>query len=587
MATVDEIKIIVQAQVDDAIAKMNALNNVNRKNANTGLDLAKSIAGYTTGYALAVVAAQKVLSTVGDLVTTSIKLAAAQERIKMEFAVLTGSMEIGNKLFGQMNDLAAETPLQLDSITAAGKQLLSVGVPVDDITNKLRMLGDVAMGNPEKLDRLTSAFGQLRSKGVASMEQLNRFIEAGVPIMAELEKQTGRSGDEVFKMVSQGKIGYAEVNRALESLTGEGGLMHDMMAKVAQTAEGKFSTALDNARLKLADIGTNMLPLVTSALDAFNSAMDKGAENELLNNVITGRIKTYEDYASAVEVARKRVAVASQEENARTDPVSLIIARGQLDALEKMAPKYEKLAMLANAREKAEEQAAKAAADAIKVEADARATETFAYEGAMFARQQAYTAYYADKKEKDEEAVSVEIDGYTKMLEERKKAYEKYFAGLAEAEDKAAKDQIAKQEEVAQIIAGVMTDSFELLGEALAGSEDGWKKWQAAGIKAIADILEKWATAQILMGIGNLFGKDPIKGLGQIAAGTAGAIGAGVLNQAANEMVQTRSITTNTSVASNTGPTYVVTQNVAGSVISQTELGNFAAQATATASRGY
>jgi len=289
MATVDEIKIVVRAEVDEAIAKMAKLDAVNKSNSKTGVDLAKSIAGYTTGYGLAVQAGQAVVRVTSELVTNSIKLAAAQERVKMEFSVLTGSMETGNKLFVQMNTLAAQTPLEMADITAAGKQLLSVGVPIGEITTKLRMLGDVAMGNPEKLDRLTQAFGQLRSKGVASMEQLNRFIEAGVPIMAELEKQTGKTGDEVFKMVSQGKIGYNEVTRALESMTGEGGLMHDMMKKVAETTEGKFSTAMDNARMQLADIGNTLLPFVNSQLDAFNNKMSNMATAKIIVDVAMGK----------------------------------------------------------------------------------------------------------------------------------------------------------------------------------------------------------------------------------------------------------------------------------------------------------
>jgi tape measure domain-containing protein len=247
--------------------------------------MAKSIAGYTNAYNIGIQAAQKVIGVVAELAKQSVVLAAAQERVKMEFSVLTGSMETANKLFAQMNQLASQTPLEMADITAAGKQLLSVGVPVDQITEKLRMLGDVAMGNPEKLDRLVSAFGQLRSKGVASMEQLNRFIEAGVPIMAELQKQTGKTGDEVFKMVSSGKIGFAQVEEALRSLTGEGGLMEGMMAKVAQTTEGKFSTALDNAKLKLADIGKNLMPVVTKALDAFNRAMDESNRKDAVKNL--------------------------------------------------------------------------------------------------------------------------------------------------------------------------------------------------------------------------------------------------------------------------------------------------------------
>jgi tape measure domain-containing protein len=285
---VDEIKIVVKPEADAAIGKMQQLNNAMTSNSKTGLDLAKSIAGYTSAYGLAVQAGQKIIATLGELISNSVKLAAAQERVRMEFGVLTGSMEIGNRIFSDMNRLAAQTPLEMDAITAAGKQLLSVRVPVEQVTDTLRMLGDVAMGNPEKLERLTMAFGQLKSKGVASMEQLNRFIEAGVPIMAELEKQTGLTGQEVFKLVSDGKIGFDDVNLALQNLTSEGGLYHDMMKQVAETTEGKFSTALDNAKMQLSEIGKSMLPAVTEALDWFNQVMDEFATSRNLNNLLSG-----------------------------------------------------------------------------------------------------------------------------------------------------------------------------------------------------------------------------------------------------------------------------------------------------------
>jgi tape measure domain-containing protein len=301
MATVDEIKIVVRAEVDAAIAKMKQLDETNKSNAKTGLDLAKSIAGYTTAYGLAVQAGRAVISGMADMVKTSVQLAAAQERVKMEFSVLTGSMETANDLFNKMNALASQTPLELENITAAGKQLLSVGIPVDEITNKLRMLGDVAMGNPEKLERLTLAFGQLKSKGVASMEQLNRFIEAGVPIMKELEKQTGATGAEVFKMVSEGKIGFADVEKALKNMTDEGGLYHDMMNKVAETAEGKFSTAMDNTKLQLAEIGKTMLPAVTKALDWFNKVMEEFSGKRNLSSIMSGGTG---DIQSAIDMTR-------------------------------------------------------------------------------------------------------------------------------------------------------------------------------------------------------------------------------------------------------------------------------------------
>lgn len=298
MATVDEIKIVVQAEVDEAIRRMRELDRVNRQNENTGLDLAKSIAGFTTGYDLAVQAGQKLIAMTGELIKKSVQLAMSQEKVKMEFSVLTGSMENGNKLFADMNKLAAQTPLRLEDITAAGKQLLAVGIPISDVTEKIRFLGDVAMGDAEKLDGLTQAFAQLKSKGVASMEQINRFIEAGVPIMDELGKQTGKTGQELFKFISDGKIGFADVESALRGITSEGNLMHDMMLKVSETTEGKFSSAMDAIDMKLANIGTNSLPVINTMLDSMSRIF--GRMN--LGDEVTTALKTGKgDFSSLLQ----------------------------------------------------------------------------------------------------------------------------------------------------------------------------------------------------------------------------------------------------------------------------------------------
>lgn len=327
-------------------------------------DLAKDIAGFTTIYDLAVDAGKAFVRMIKDTAVKAVTLAMSMERTQMEFSVLTGNFATGNKLLAEFNKLGAETPLELQDIVASGKQLLSVGVNVNKVTDTIRMLGDVAMGSPEKLQRLTEAFGQLRSKGVASMETLNRFIEAGVPIMSELGKITGASTAEIFKMVSLGKIGFKEVEQALKNVTGAGGLFENMMAKVATTAEGKWSTAIDNMNARLRRMGTEALPMVNAALDTFNAKMDKSATVDNISDVLKGTVTSAEGVRQAlIDIQNGISDIEKGKTKDQYAQASLYLYKQQLETIKKIHTTLQPLWA-------AQESAAKLQADADRIRAE-------------------------------------------------------------------------------------------------------------------------------------------------------------------------------------------------------------------------
>jgi len=69
-------------------------------------------------------------------------------------------------------------------------------------------------------------------------------------------------------MVSAGKIGFPEIEKAFVVLTEDGGKFEGMMDKLSQTTMGKFSSAMDNAQQAAASFGDLLLPMVNEVLDA-------------------------------------------------------------------------------------------------------------------------------------------------------------------------------------------------------------------------------------------------------------------------------------------------------------------------------
>ena len=201
----------------------------------------------------------------------AVKNAADFEKQRVAFGTLLKDVDKGNKLFEDLKKFSAETPLALGDITSASERLLAVGVGMESQVDVLRQLGDLALGDSLKLDRLTNAYTKLKTKGRASLEELNLFTDAGIPLMDTLAQTMGVTTQEVFKLVSAGKVGMPEVQKAMDALTGAGGTFNNAMKNASETTSGQFSTALDNAKIASAELGKVMLPTINKILLSITS----------------------------------------------------------------------------------------------------------------------------------------------------------------------------------------------------------------------------------------------------------------------------------------------------------------------------
>jgi tape measure domain-containing protein len=220
-------------------------------------------------------------------IVTGVKMAANIEAQIVRFGILTGQMEKGARLYERIVEFSARTPFLLPDLGKASQILLAFGSPLENVMDELQRLGDLAMGDADKLERIVTSFGKVRSRGTAHMRELNRFIMSGVPIIQELNKNIGVTGEELFKMVERNEITFEHVEKAVKSLTNEGGRFHDMTMKVSTTLEGRFSTALDNLRINLASLFDPFVEDIKEILVKFIDwsqgfrALSEGARKEI------------------------------------------------------------------------------------------------------------------------------------------------------------------------------------------------------------------------------------------------------------------------------------------------------------------
>ena len=228
--------------------------------ANTMLRLGRVMSRYFTTAVVAATAA-------------GLKMSANIEAQIVRFNILTQTMsgvsDRGKKLFEELIEYSARTPFQLNEIDEAAQTLLAFGTPVEQVMGELKMLGDVAQGDSEKLERVAMSFGKVRSRGTAHMRELNRFIMSGVPIIGQLSKNLGLTGEQLFKAVAANKVAFEDVNQAIKDLTSAGGKFNNMTEQVSVTLQGRFSTALDNLKLDLASVTQDFTDDVKKLLEDF------------------------------------------------------------------------------------------------------------------------------------------------------------------------------------------------------------------------------------------------------------------------------------------------------------------------------
>lgn len=188
------------------------------------------------------------------------------EQYTTSLKVMLGSTEKASAMIEKMRDFAAKTPLTLENVISGGSLLMSYGVDESNLINTMTKLGDLARGNAEKMDRITLAYGQMLAKGKVTGEELMQMTEAGVPLQTALAESIGVTGEEFSKMVSAGKVGIDDLNKAITGLTTGNGKFAGMMEKQSQTMRGMLSTLLDNLSEFMRKMGEGAFGEVKSAL---------------------------------------------------------------------------------------------------------------------------------------------------------------------------------------------------------------------------------------------------------------------------------------------------------------------------------
>jgi tape measure domain-containing protein len=187
------------------------------------------------------------------------KLAIQAEQAEVAFTTMLRSSSAAKSMLADLSKFAADTPYESPEVIDAAKQLLAYGVEADRIQGTLRMLGDVASGVSAPLGDIAYLFGTAKTQGRLFAMDINQLTNRGIPIIKALAATMGVAQSSVKELVSEGKVGFPELQGAFKYLTKEGGQFSGMMSAQSKTMAGLWSAFKDNLGMTLRQIAEQLM----------------------------------------------------------------------------------------------------------------------------------------------------------------------------------------------------------------------------------------------------------------------------------------------------------------------------------------
>lgn len=237
------------------------------------------------------------VSQIKEFVSQVANVRGQFQQLEMAFKTMLGSAEKADALMQQLIKTAATTPFGMTDVAQGAKQLLAYGVQADKVNETLIRLGDIAAGLSIPLNDLAYLYGTTMVQGRLYTQDLNQFLGRGIPLTDELAKQFGVAKDKVKDLVTEGKVGFPEVEKAIIAMTSEGGKFGGLMEAQSHTITGQISNIEDSIDQMFNELGKKSEGVISDVLSLTSKAIDNW---ENIGKVLLVVISTYGAYKAAV-----------------------------------------------------------------------------------------------------------------------------------------------------------------------------------------------------------------------------------------------------------------------------------------------
>lgn len=179
-----------------------------------------------------------------------------------QFETLLGSADKASEMMKRVKQDAKDNPIfGTESLVAANAAILATGRMTEDasrsmVNNIANVLAGAGKGDSE-LIRMSANLNGIVGTGKATMQDMNQFVMAGVPIWKLMEDATGKTKAEL----QQTGVSAEELAEALAHASAEGGMFYKATERAALTTKGLKAAVEDGIVLALVSLGAAIEPI--------------------------------------------------------------------------------------------------------------------------------------------------------------------------------------------------------------------------------------------------------------------------------------------------------------------------------------
>lgn len=266
-----------------------------------------------------------------ELVSNIVRTRGEMQQLEVAFTTMLQSGERASALLADAVEFAAKTPFDLQGVAGGIRQLLAYGTAAEEAIDTVEMLGNVSAGLSVPLNDMIYLYGTLRAQGRAMTVDIRQFAGRGVPIYEELAKVLGVTRQEVSALITEGKVGFPEVEQAFRNMTSEGGMFYNLMREQSKTITGQISNLQDGISQMFNSIGEQSEGVITSAISGLSWMVEHYRE---LARVLGVVVAAYGSYRAALIAVN---AIQAITVSAKNISAFISLARGITTAKDAMA----------------------------------------------------------------------------------------------------------------------------------------------------------------------------------------------------------------------------------------------------------
>jgi len=213
---------------------------------------------------------------------------AADEKTKNLLVLRTllhGNKEAADELRNSLVRYAKATAFSVEQTMELAVQMKALGFTAKEIPETLAKLGRLSFGDGGKLRLIAKAYSDVRAQGKLLMTEVRQFANQGVPLLAQLQVDLGKSALQVRDDMKDGLITFEQVETAINNIASAYGNVDE--AGLA-TVSGQLEAAGEAWNEILAKTGdSKSLLAIAKGLNQFLNGLDKIVGNaKVLDRIV-------------------------------------------------------------------------------------------------------------------------------------------------------------------------------------------------------------------------------------------------------------------------------------------------------------